>query len=67
MPWVEFLKDYLPYKKGQKVDLPGRLTWKLKAEKVVVRIEPPGARRESDAGRKKATALPRPAGKPGKK
>jgi len=43
MPWVEFLRDYPPYKKGQKVDLPGRLTWKLKAEKVVARIEPPPA------------------------
>lgn len=43
MPWVEFLKDYPPYKKGQKIDLPGRLTWKLKAEKVVARIEPPAS------------------------
>lgn len=62
MPWVEFLKDYPPYKKGQQVDLPGRLTWKLKAEHVVVRIEPPAespvkklVRRATKRAAKKAT------------
>ncbi len=41
MPYVKFLKHYPGYHVGQVIDLPGRLTWELKAQGVVVRVDAP--------------------------
>lgn len=41
MPYVKFLLPYPGYTVGQVVDLPGKLTWRLKALHVVVRVEAP--------------------------
>ena len=42
MPWVKFLKDHKPYKKGQVVDLPSfKAAFALKNAGVLVRIDPP--------------------------
>ena len=44
MPWVEFVKDYPPYKKGQRVDLPSyRKAFYLKNKGVLIRIDPPAS------------------------
>ena len=44
MPWVEFLKDYKQYKKGQKVDLPSyKAAFRLKNLGILIRIEPPAS------------------------
>lgn len=39
MPFCKFLKPYAGYTAGQIVDLPGKLSYKLRAEGVVVKVE----------------------------
>ena len=44
MPWVKFLKDYKPHKKGDVVDLPSyREAFRLKNAGVLVRVNPPAS------------------------
>lgn len=49
MPFCKFLKPYEGYAAGQVVDLPGRLSYKLRSAGVVVKVAPPALRAKSAA------------------